>query len=114
MGVPGEVHFEEEENGNGRKYKQCHEEFDHKIEGFRKQGHVVPTHKMIKTPEQVALIKESAKVNVEVLDTVAEKICAGMSTEDIDKIVYEVTTKRGAIPGLSRTIMGGRREPKTY
>ena len=84
--------------GSGRKYKQCHEEFDHKIEGFRKQGHVVPTHKMIKTPEQVALIKESAKVNVEVLDTVAEKICAGMSTEDIDKIVYEVTTKRGAIP----------------
>ena len=84
--------------GSGRKYKQCHEEFDHKIEYFRKQGHIVPDHSLIKTPEQIEKIKESAKVNVEVLDVVAEKICAGMSTEDIDRIVAEVTAKHGAIP----------------
>ena len=80
--------------GSGRKYKQCHEEFDHKIEGFRKQGHVVPTHKMIKTPEQVALIKESAKVNVECLDVVADKIAIGMSTEDINDIINQLSAEQ--------------------
>ena len=81
-----------------KKYKACHEEFDRKIEFYKNQGHIVPTHDMIKTPEQIAKIKEACKVNVEVLDTVAEKICAGMSTEDINEIVNEVTYRNHAIP----------------
>jgi len=84
--------------GSGKKYKACHEEFDRKIEMIKNQGHMVPTHKMIKTPEQIALIKESAKVNIECLDVVADKICIGMSTEDINRIVNEVCKKYGAIP----------------
>ena len=32
-----------------------------------------------------------------VLDAVAAAICEGMSTEEIDKIVYDTTTARGAI-----------------
>ena len=84
--------------GSGKKYKACHEEFDRKIEFYKNQGHIVPTHDMIKTPEQIAKIKEACKVNVEVLDTVAEKICAGMSTEDINEIVNEVTYRNHAIP----------------
>lgn len=32
------------------------------------------------------------------LDAVAEQIHIGMSTEEIDKIVYDVTTKNGGIP----------------
>ena len=39
--------------GSGRKYKQCHEEFDRKIEMFEKQGHIVPEHRLIKTPDPV-------------------------------------------------------------
>ena len=84
--------------GSGKKYKACHEEFDRKIEFYKNQGNIVPTHDMIKTPEQIANIKEACKVNVEVLDTVAEKICAGMSTEDINEIVNEVTYRNHAIP----------------
>ncbi|MBR6218016.1 MAG: methionyl aminopeptidase [Eubacterium sp.] len=84
--------------GSGKKYKACHEEFDRKIEFYKNQGNIVPTHDMIKTPEQIAKIKEACKVNVEVLDTVAEKICAGMSTEDINEIVNEVTYRNHAIP----------------
>ena len=84
--------------GSGKKYKACHEAFDRKIEMIKNQGHIVPTHDMIKTPEQIAKIKEACKVNVEVLDTVAEKICAGMSTEDINEIVNEVTYRNHAIP----------------
>ncbi|MBR1508188.1 MAG: methionyl aminopeptidase [Eubacterium sp.] len=84
--------------GSGKKYKQCHEDFDRKIENFRNMGHTVPDRKLIKTPEQILKIKESAKVNIECLDIVADKICAGMSTEDINDIINEVCKKYGAIP----------------
>ena len=84
--------------GSGKKYKQCHEDFDRKIENFRNMGHIVPDRKLIKTPEQILKIKESAKVNIECLDIVADKICAGMSTEDINDIINEVCKKYGAIP----------------
>jgi methionyl aminopeptidase len=84
--------------GSGKKYKVCHEEFDRRIETIRNQGHPVPTRKMIKTPEQIEKIRESAKVNIECLDVVADKICAGMSTQDIDRIVYDVCAKHNAIP----------------
>ena len=84
--------------GSGKKYKVCHEEFDRKIDMARLAGHIVPARKLIKTPEQIALIKESAKVNVECLDVVADKICAGMSTEEINDIINEVCKKHGAIP----------------
>ena len=75
--------------GSGKKYKACHEEFDRKIEYYRNLGHQVPSHELIKTPFQIEKIKEACKVNVEILDTVAEKIAIGMSTEDINTIVNE-------------------------
>ncbi len=84
--------------GSGRKYKQCHERFDKRIEAFALQGHIVPHHDMIKTPEQVAKIKESAAINMACLDAVGEAICAGMNTQEIDDIVYETTKKMGGIP----------------
>ena len=84
--------------GSGRKYKTCHQAFDEKLEHFKMQGFEVPDHKLIKTPAQIEAIRESAKINVAVLDEVADKIRIGMSTEDIDKIVYDTTTKMGGIP----------------
>lgn len=84
--------------GSGRKYKNCHMNFDEKLRGLELQGHIVPTRDLIKTPEQVQGIRESAKINIACLDAVAEKIKAGMSTEEIDRIVYDVTTKMGGIP----------------
>jgi len=81
-----------------KKYKNCHQSFDEKIEELRSQGHIVPDHSLIKTPEQIAGIKESAKINIAVLDEVASKIKEGMTTEEIDKIVYDTTTKMGGIP----------------
>jgi methionyl aminopeptidase len=73
-------------------------EFDNRLEQFEAKGCQVPKHKLIKTPQQIEGIRESAKVNIAVLDEVADKIKIGMSTEDIDKIVYDTTTKMGAIP----------------
>ena len=84
--------------GCGRKYKVCHEAFDAKIAKFASQGHKVPGREIIKTPEQIEGIKESCKINIEVLDYIEKTIHAGMSTAEIDKIVYDMTTQMGGIP----------------
>ena len=84
--------------GNGKKYKKCHIDFDEKIEEFEVAGHIVPSHEILKNAEQIEKIKESAKINIAVLDYVAEHIKAGISTAEIDKWVYDITTKMGGVP----------------
>ena len=84
--------------GSGRKYKTCHQSFDEKIEKYREAGCIVPTHDLIKTPKDIEGIRESAKINVAVLDYVAEHIKAGVTTEEIDQWVYNETTRMGGIP----------------
>ena len=84
--------------GSGKKYKSCHAAFDDRLKAYRDQGITVPDHSMLKTPAQIAKIRESCKVNVAVLDYVAEHIREGVTTEEIDRWVYEETVKRGAIP----------------
>ena len=71
---------------------------DKKIMFFQKEGHLVPTRKLIKTPEQIEGIRRSGVVNTGVLDLVAKEIHAGMSTAEIDKLVYDYTVAHGAIP----------------
>ncbi|MBQ7676964.1 MAG: methionyl aminopeptidase [Lachnospiraceae bacterium] len=84
--------------GSGRKYKQCHEAFDRKIDRFAFMGHEVPTRDLLKMEEDVQKCRESARINMAALDAVAEAIRPGMNTLEIDKIVYDVTTKMGGIP----------------
>ncbi len=84
--------------GSNKKYKHCHMQFDEKIRSFALEGHLVPDHSLIKTPEQIEGIRESGKINVAVLDYVAANIRAGMSTGEIDRMVEEITRRRGAIP----------------
>ena len=84
--------------GSGKKYKKCHIDFDEKIEEFKVAGHIVPSHEILKNAEQIEKIKESAKINIAVLDYVAEHIKAGISTAEIDKWVYDITTKMGGVP----------------
>ena len=84
--------------GSGKKYKKCHIDFDEKIEEFEVAGHIVPSHEILKNAEQIEKIKESAKINIAVLDYVAEHIKAGISTSEIDKWVYDITTKMGGVP----------------
>lgn len=68
------------------------------LKKFRKMGYEVPSKKLLKTPEQIEKIKESGKINIAVLDYVAENIKAGMSTDDIDLMVYHKTVELGGIP----------------
>ena len=84
--------------GSGRKYKSCHCAFDQQIASLAAQGHIVPTHKMIKTPEQIEKIKESCKINIAVLDEIGKQIHEGMTTAEIDDIVSTMTRDMGGIP----------------
>ena len=84
--------------GSGIKYKHCHEATDARIRMYADRGHIVPPRSLIKTKAQIDGIRESAKINNAVLDAVAARIHAGMSTQEIDDIVYKVTTEAGAIP----------------
>lgn len=84
--------------GSGKKYKSCHMAIDDKIHYYELQGHIVPDRDMLKTPEQIEGIRVSSKINVAVLDAVEKMIGPGVSTEEIDKLVYDMTTKMGGIP----------------
>ena len=84
--------------GSGKAYADCHSEIDAKIELYRKAGHEVPDREMIKTPEQIAGIREACKINTAVLDEVEKNIKTGMTTEEINTIVHEYTVSHGAIP----------------
>lgn len=84
--------------GSGKKYKKCHMFIDEKITLLEEQGHIVPTHDILKTPAQIEGIRKSAELNTAVLDHVAKHIHAGMSTAEIDKLVYNYTTEHGGIP----------------
>ena len=83
---------------SGRKYKQCHQSFDEKIARIAAEGHQVPAREMIKNADQIAGIRQSAKINIAVLDYVAEHIHPGMQTEEIDQMVYSLTTQMGGMP----------------
>ena len=72
--------------------------FDEKIKEFKSKGYEVPHRSLIKTPEQIEKIKASAKINNEILDLVGQQIKAGMTTNDIDKIVHDYTISQGAVP----------------
>ena len=62
------------------------------------KGEIVPDKSMLKTPEQIEAIKKSAALNTAILDHVAKHIRAGMSTADIDKLVFDYTAEHGGIP----------------
>lgn len=84
--------------GCGRKYKACHEAFDQKIAKYQAAGKIVPKRNIIKTPEQIAGIKESCKINMAVLDYIAEHIGVGTTGAQINQWVNEITESMGGIP----------------
>ena len=84
--------------GSGKKYKKCHMPIEEKMLLHAERGEIVPTRKLLKTPHQIEMIKKSAALNTAVLDEVAKHIHIGMSTAEIDEIVYRFTTEHGGIP----------------
>jgi len=95
--------------GNRKKQDKHHTEIDDKIKSYELKGHIVPSRELIKTPHQIAKIRESGKINIAVLDAVAAHIQAGMTTEDIDQLIYNKTKELGGIPAQ----LGYRGFPKS-
>ena len=73
-------------------------EMDQKIMEWQEKGKIVPTRDLIKTHEQIEGIRQAGVLNTAALDLVAEKIREGMSTLEIDQLVYDFTTKHGGVP----------------
>ena len=73
-------------------------ELDKKILSYQDKGFLVPSRRLIRTPEEIEGIRRSGIVNTGVLDLIAREIHAGMTTLDIDKLVYDYTIAHGAIP----------------
>lgn len=73
-------------------------ELDKRVMYWENKGKEVPTRDLIKTPEQIEGIREAGRLNTAVLDEVAKNIREGMSTLEIDEIVYNYTTQHNGIP----------------
>ena len=84
--------------GSGLKYKQCHLEFDEKINFLRSKGKITPLKRMIKNAKQIEGIRKAAEINSGLLDLAEENIKEGMTTEEINKMVHKYTIDHGAIP----------------
>lgn len=74
------------------------DKLDIKLWTLASRGQIVPDRSLLKTEEQIQAIKKSAELNTAVLDYVAAHIKEGMSTAEIDRLVYDFTTQHGGIP----------------
>lgn len=84
--------------GSGKKYKKCHEAFDRKMEQLKAGRAILPKRSLIKNEEDLKWIREAGKINSGALDLVAEKIHAGMTTDEINTLVHNYTIEHGGIP----------------
>lgn len=84
--------------GSGKKYKACHMNFDNRIKDFQNRGYEVPDHQMIKTPEQIAGIREAGRKNTMVLDYITPFVKEGVSTLELDEKIEKYTREIGGIP----------------
>lgn len=75
--------------GSHQKYKKCHQKFDERLRYLKRQGYVIPQHKMIKNEKQVEGIKQAAVINNGLLDYIESHIRAGMTTQEIDDMTVE-------------------------
>ena len=84
--------------GSGRKYKSCHLAMDDRLDAMKKAGFKIPTHKMIRNEAQIEGIREASRINTEVLDYITPFVKIGVSTGELDDLIYEYTKKINAIP----------------
>ena len=79
------------------KYLSC-DLLNQKFNELKHTGAMLPKAKLIKTKAQIEGIREACRINSLILDKVAENIKAGMTTDEIDKIVYDETIRLGGKP----------------
>lgn len=73
-------------------------QMDKIILAAQKAGHSVPSRSLIRTPEEIEGIRKAGVLNTAVLDMVASEIKEGMSSGQLDDLVYKFTKDHNAIP----------------
>ena len=68
--------------------KNYSDEVEAKIQHYKREGYKLPSRHLLRTEEQLAGIRESARINTALLDYISENIREGMSTAEIDHMVY--------------------------
>ena len=84
--------------GSGLPYEACHKTIEDKMRALRAEGYRLPNKRLIKNAAQIEGCREAGRINAMVLDKVEENIRIGMSTQEIDDIVYSYTKELGGIP----------------
>lgn len=85
--------------GSGKAYEDCHKLNDDKIAILAKQGKEVPQKDMIKTPAQIEAIRKACALNTAALDEVSKYVKAGVTTGELDRIMYDFIVAHGGMPG---------------
>lgn len=84
--------------GCGKKYKACHERSDEEnLKEFVEGAYPIPDRHLILSPEQIQGIRDSAKVSIAIMDALDDFVKEGITTEEIDELVYKMTTEAGGI-----------------
>ncbi len=73
-------------------------DMDKKVLAAQKAGHTVPSRNLIRTPEEIDGIRRSGEVNTALLDMVGQEIREGLSTGELDDLVYQFTKDHNGIP----------------
>lgn len=73
-------------------------EMDKKILAAQKAGHTVPSRNLIRTPEEIEGIRKCGELNTALLDYVSSVIKDGMTTAELDDLVYKFTMDHHATP----------------
>lgn len=85
--------------GSGKKYKHCHLKQD-LISSRAKRKTVAGQRRevIIKTEEQIEGIRKSSRLTSAILDSLTDRIVPGITTQDIDDWVHEMTLAHDAVP----------------
>ena len=102
--------------GSGRKYKRCHRPIEGRIvPGVVSPMRHVPSHigrppyadtgevrrwneSHVKSPDVIARMREAGALAADILRRAGEFVKPGITTDDIDAFVHDLTIERGAYP----------------
>src|SRR5574341_1280373 len=63
---------------------------------------------VLKSQSEIQIMRESALINIEVLDSLREMVRPGVMARDLDQRAYEIISKRGGVPAFLGHPKGGK------
>jgi methionine aminopeptidase, type I len=84
--------------GSGQKYKECHVPIEERMASYRSKGLEVPHRTLLKTKQQLEGIRESSKRNIALLDFIGDYVADGVTTEELNRLIFEKTKNFGGVP----------------